>query len=217
MSECGDCRDHTDGCADCLEERKAAAGIGAGIVSAARRDVIQMDQCVLEQSEVVEACAALEQTEVIRSSSGNFTRSWTAADGHCLYRSVSEHITGGQAAFSQMRWAAAGWLKDHWEQMKPSYQLSKKKVLNAVKFGAAEHMKKGTIRQVPAWAWGGEQEIVALAETFGVVIMVHCSRNGTVHRYDEQGDERWLYFDQVRENYEAMHRVDGIRTPLDSI
>ena len=187
------------------------------LMSAARKDVIQMDQCVLEQSELVDACAEPEQTEVIRSSSGTFTRSWTAANGHCLYRGVSEHITGGQAAFSQMRWAAAGWLKGHWEQLKPSYQLSKKKVLNAVKFGAAEHMKKGTIRQVPAWAWGGEQEIVALAETFGVVIMVHCSRNGTVHRYDEQGDERWLYFDQVRENYEAMHRVDGIRTPLDSI
>ena len=65
-----------------------------------------------------------------------------------------------------MRWAAAGWLKEHLEQMKLSYQLSKKKVLNAVKFGAAEHMKKGTIRQVPTWAWGGEQEIIALAENF---------------------------------------------------
>ena len=150
-----------------------------------------------------------QQSEVIRNSAGTFMRSCTAADGHCLYRGVSEHITGGQAAFSQMRWAAAGWLKEHWEQMKPSYQLSKKKVLNAIKFGAAEHMKKGTIRQVPAWAWGGEQEIIALAETFGVVIMVQCSRDGNVHRYGERGEEKWLYFDQAREHYEAMHQVDG--------
>jgi hypothetical protein len=39
--------------------------------------------------------------------------------------------------------------------------------------------------------------------------MVHCSRNGTVHRYGERGEEKWLYFDQVREHYEAMHKVDS--------
>ena len=39
--------------------------------------------------------------------------------------------------------------------------------------------------------------------------MAHCSRDGTVHRYGERGEEKWPYFDQVREHYEAMHRVDG--------
>ena len=164
----------------------------------------------MERSKMTEEGTALEQTEVIRNSAGAFTRSWTAADGHCLYRGVSEHIIGGQAAFSQMRWAAAGWLKEHWEQMKPSYQLSKKRVWNAVKFGAAGHMKKGTIRHVPAWAWGGEQEIIALAEKSGVVIRVHCSRDGTVHRYGERGEQKWLYFDQAREHYEAMHQDGGL-------
>ena len=44
-------RDHIDSCADCLEERKAVAEIGAGIVSAGRGDVIQMDHYVLSKDE----------------------------------------------------------------------------------------------------------------------------------------------------------------------
>ena len=40
-------RDHIDSCTDCLEERKAVAEIGTGIVSAARRDVIQMNEAAL--------------------------------------------------------------------------------------------------------------------------------------------------------------------------
>ena len=39
--------------------------------------------------------------------------------------------------------------------------------------------------------------------------MVHCSRDGTVHRYGERGEEKWLYFDQARGHYEAMHQMDG--------
>ena len=40
-------RERNDNCADCLEERKAVAEIGAGIVAAGRGDVIQMDHYVL--------------------------------------------------------------------------------------------------------------------------------------------------------------------------
>ena len=169
----------------------------------------------MEQVDEIDAACAiqaqdqLDQYEVIQNDAGTFTRSHTPADGHCLYRGVSEHVTGEQASFSQMRWATAEWLKSNWEQMKPSYQVSKKKALNAVKFGASEHMKKGTIKCVPAWAWGGEQEIVALSEKFEIVIMVHCSRDGTIHKYGQRGDEKWLYFDQIREHYEAMHLVDS--------
>ena len=89
--------------------------------SSERSQMSESGDCVLGRSELVEECAALKRAEIVQNSAGAFTRSWTAADGHCLYRGVSEHITGGQAAFSQMRWAAAVWLKDHWEQMKPSY------------------------------------------------------------------------------------------------
>ena len=39
--------------------------------------------------------------------------------------------------------------------------------------------------------------------------MVHCSRDGTVHRYGERGEVKWLYFDQAKENYEVMHQMDG--------
>ena len=96
--------------------------------------------------------------------------------------------------------------------MKPSYQLSKKKVLNAVKFGAAEHMKKGTIRQVPAWAWGGEQEIIALAETFGVVIMVHCSRNGTVQGTPPQ--MRFPNFEfEFKSKIQIFDQVENLNLP----
>ena len=44
-------REHIDSCADCLDERKAVAEIGAGIVAAGRGDVIQMDHYVLSKDE----------------------------------------------------------------------------------------------------------------------------------------------------------------------
>ena len=44
-------REHIDSCADCLEERKAVAEIGAGIVAAGRGDVLQMDHYVLSKDE----------------------------------------------------------------------------------------------------------------------------------------------------------------------
>ena len=48
-------REHIDSCADCLEERKAVAQIGAGIVAAGRGDVIQMDHYVLSKDEAAMA------------------------------------------------------------------------------------------------------------------------------------------------------------------
>ena len=57
--------------------------------------------------------------------------------------------------------------------------------------------------------WRAGSEIITLAETFGVAIVVHCSRNEIVHRYGERGEEEWLYFGQTREHYEAMRPVDG--------
>jgi hypothetical protein len=46
-----DLRDHIDSCPDCLEERKASAAIGVGIVSAQRGDVMQFDHYVLSKEE----------------------------------------------------------------------------------------------------------------------------------------------------------------------
>ena len=48
-------REHIDSCADCLEERKAVAEIGAGIVAAGRGDVMQMDHYVLSKDEAAMA------------------------------------------------------------------------------------------------------------------------------------------------------------------
>jgi hypothetical protein len=135
---------------------------------------------------------------VVRNTAGPFVRSVTPTDGHCLYRSVSEVMTGDQNGWSRLRWATADWLKKNWQQMQPSFTVSKKKVLNAVKFGAAIHMKKFQVK---------EQELVAMAESQGVTLKVHCSRHGTIHEYGNGEEQKWLYFDEVREHYEAMQQV----------
>ena len=44
---------------------------------------------------------------VVRNKAGTFVRSVTPTDGHCLYRSVSEVMTGDQNEWSQLRWATA--------------------------------------------------------------------------------------------------------------
>ena len=144
---------------------------------------------------------------VVRNPAGTVVRSLTPTDGHCLYRSVSEVMTGGRDGWSQLRWATVGWLKQNWQQMQPSYTFSKKKVLNEVKFGAAMHMKKSQVKESPAWAWDGEQALVAMAELLGVTQEVRCSRQGTVHEYGAGEEHRWLYFDEDREHYEAMHQM----------
>ena len=72
----------------------------------------------------------------------------------------------------------------------------KGEVLNAVKFGAAVHMKKSQVKEAPSWAWGDEQKPVAMAEPQGVTLKVHCSRHGTVHQYGTSKEQKWLYFDE---------------------
>ena len=40
-----------------------------------------------------------------------------------------------------------------------------------------------------------------------LTLMVHCSSHGNVHSYGSGEEEKWIYFDEVREHYEAMHKV----------
>ena len=157
------------------------------------------------------------QSQVVRNAAGSFVRSETPTDGHCLYRSAAEVMVGDQSGWSQMRWKTAEWLKANWDRMSPSYTLSKKKVMNAVKFGATMHMNKGKVKVAPAWAWGGEQELIAVAESMGITVMVHCSRHGNVHSYGSGVETKWLYFDDVRQHYEAMHMVGEDLLQGDSI
>ena len=35
----------------------------------------------------------------------------------------------------------------------------------------------------------------------------YCSRHGNVHSYGSGVETKWLYFDDVRQHYEAMHMV----------
>ena len=78
---------------------------------------------------------------------------------------------------------------------------------NAVNFGATMHMNKGKVKVAPAWAWSGEQELIAVAESMGITVMVHCSRHDNVHSCGSGVDTEWLYSDDVRQHYEAMHMV----------
>jgi hypothetical protein len=76
-----------------------------------------------------------------------------------------------------------------------------------VKYGAALHMNTGQVKAAPSWAWGGEQDLIAVAEFLGITPMVHCSTHGNVHSYGSGEEKKWIYFDEVREHYEAMHKV----------
>ena len=41
----------------------------------------------------------------------------------------------------------------------------------------------------------------------GITVMVHCLRHGNVHSYGSGMETKWLYFDDVRQHYEAMHMI----------
>ena len=213
--------------AECAARRaaEAAEADGAEAMEADSSEAMTADSTEADSSEAVEADSTEAesrgtsdfQSQVVRNAAGSFVRSETPTDGHCLYRSTAEVMVGDQSGWSQMRWKTAEWLKANWDRMSPSYTLSKKKVMNAVKFGATMHMSKGKVKVAPAWAWGGEQELIAVAESMGITVMVHCSRHGNVHSYGSGVETKWLYFDDVRQHYEAMHMVGEDLLQGDSI
>ena len=46
-----------------------------------------------------------------------------------------------------------------------------------------------------------------MAESQDVTLKVRCSRHGTVYEYGTGEEQKWLYFDEVRQHYEAMHQL----------